>query len=141
LGAGKYIVRFEDPSFVGYGFDFELWSTFKPIDRLVMENNYIYSQLAKSTYGGEMLYAGYLLRNKTTYQFSKNFFARLILEYNSFSNQFNIDPLLSYKLNPFTIFYMGSTHQVSELEDGPGRNRLVESQRQIFLKFQYLWRM
>ena len=141
LGAGKYIVRFEEPSFVGYGFDFELWSTFKPIDRLVMENSYYYSQLAKSDYGGEMLYAGYLLRNKTTYQFSKNFFARLILEYNSFSNQFNIDPLLSFKLNPFSIFYVGSTHRISEMKDGPGRNRLVESERQIFLKFQYLWRM
>ena len=140
LGAGKYIARFEDPSFVGYGFDFELWSTFKPIDKLILENTYVYAELSKSSFGGEKLYAGYLLRNKTTYQFSKNLFARLILEYNSFSNQFNIDPLISYKLNPFSISYIGSTHQVSELEDGPGHNRLVETERQIFVKFQYLWR-
>ncbi|MBL7129590.1 MAG: carbohydrate binding family 9 domain-containing protein [Ignavibacteria bacterium] len=141
FAGGKYIGRFEEPSFVGYGFDFELWSTFKPIDRLVMENNYYYSQLAKSSYSGEKLYAGYLFRNKTTYQFSKNLFARLILEYNSFTNQFSIDPLISYKLNPFSIFYLGSTHQVSDLEDGHGHNRLVELERQIFLKFQYLWRL
>ena len=141
FAGGKYIVRFEEPSYVGYGFDFELWSTFKPIDRIVMENSYYYSQLVKSDYGGEKLYAGYILRNKTTYQFSKNFFARLILQYNSFSRQFDIDPLISFKLNPFSIFYIGSTHQVSDIEDGPRRSKLVESSRQIFLKFQYLWRM
>lgn len=138
---GKYIVRFEEPSYVGYGFDFELWLTFKPIDRIVMENSYYYSQLGKFDYGGEKLYAGYILRNKTTYQFSKNFFARLILQYNSFSKQIDIDPLISFKLNPFSIFYIGSTHQVSDIEDGPRTSKLVESSRQIFLKFQYLWRM
>ena len=141
FAGGKYIVRFEEPSYVGYGFDFELWSTFKPIDRLVMENSYYYSQLAKSDYGGEKLYAGYIFRNKTTYQFSKNLFAKLILQYNSYSKHFDIDPLISIKLNPFSIFYIGSTHQVSELKDGPRTSKLVESSRQIFLKFQYLWRM
>ena len=136
---GKYIVRQDNP-YVGYGFRFETWNTIKSFDRLTLENSYIYYELSKS-YKGEKLYTGYILRNKSTFQFNKNMFLRFIFQYDAFNKAFEIDPLFSYKLNPFTIFYIGSTHNFSELNNLSGITKYVQTERQIFLKLQYLWRM
>lgn len=138
--AGKSIVRFAYPSYLGNLFTGELWLTINPLDRFRYDIDYSYSQLSKD--GGEKLYAGYILRNKFTYQFSKNLFLRVIGEYDSFDKKFSIDPLLSYKWNPFTIFYIGSTHRIYDYGDrGNGDPRFKESSRQFFAKFQYLFRM
>jgi hypothetical protein len=136
---GKYIVRFKNPSYVGYGFNAEAWLTLKPVNRLSIENNYTYSELSKEA-GGEKLYTGYILRNKTSFQFTRGLFLRLVTQYDSFSRRFDVDPLFSYKWNPFTIFYIGSTHDVHEYNTGD-RKRLVETSRQFFAKFQYLFRL
>lgn len=138
---GKYIVRFKTPSFVGFGYMTELWCTMNPTPRLSIENDYTYSELS-SRRGGEKLYAGYVFRNKTSYQFSKNLFLRLIVQYDSFSKRLDIDPLFSYKWNPFTIFYIGSTHILYDYRSGDlGGSKLVEASRQFFAKFQYLFRI
>jgi len=52
---------------------------------------------------------------------------------------FNVEPLLSYKLNAFTIFYIGSMHEYRDLD--PNRNDLTQTSRQFFMKFQYLVRI
>lgn len=137
---GKYIVRFENPSYVGYGFTSEAWLTLKPLNRLTIENNYTYAELSKEA-GGEKLYTGYIYRNKTSFQFTRNLFLRLVFQYDSFSKRFDIDPLFSYKWNPFTIFYLGSTHDVAEFSQQGNKKRFVETSRQFFAKFQYLFRL
>ncbi|MEO8513222.1 MAG: carbohydrate binding family 9 domain-containing protein [Ignavibacteria bacterium] len=137
---GKYIVRFEDPSYVGWGWTAEAWLTLKPIDNLVLENDYTYYQLAKEK-GGEKLYTGYVFRNKTSFQFTRKFFLRVVAQYDSFNKEFDIDPLLSYKWNPFTIFYIGSTHRLSDIGSSPNHGRFLETQRQFFAKFQYLFKL
>jgi hypothetical protein len=139
---GKFIVRFANPSYVGFGYNLELWSTFRPASMVQLETNYYYSELSEK-YGGAKLYAGYIIRNKSTVQFTKNFFLRLILQYDSFDKAFNIDPLLSYKWNPFTIFYIGSTHDIYDYGNAGEKlnSRFVETSRQFFAKFQYLFKM
>lgn len=137
---GKYIVRFQNPSYVGHGFFTEAWLTLKPVNRLSIENNYVYTELSREA-GGEKLYTGYILRNKTSFQFTRKLFLRLVTQYNSFSRQFDIDPLFSYKWNPFTIFYIGSTHDVAEYSTPNNTKRLAETSRQFFAKFQYLFRL
>ncbi len=137
---GKYIVRFEEPSYVGWGWNAEAWLTIKPLSNLVMENNYSYFELSKEK-GGEKLYTGYIFRNKTSLQFTKKFFLRLVVQYDSFSKSFDIDPLLSYKWNPFTIFYIGSTHNLADVGSSPNHGRFRETRRQFFAKFQYLIKM
>lgn len=135
---GKYIVRTGDPdSYVGWGLNAGAWLTLKPFSNLILENDYSYFELAEKK-GGSKLYAGYVFRNKTSYQFTRKFFLRLIVQYDSFSKSFNIDPLLSYKWNPFTIFYIGSSHNMSDIGEVPGHGRFVENSRQFFAKFQYL---
>jgi hypothetical protein len=42
---------------------------------------------------------------------------------------------VSYKLNAFTIFYVGSTHSYQIFD---GHDNMTEVGRQFFLKFQYL---
>ncbi|MCI0450323.1 MAG: carbohydrate binding family 9 domain-containing protein [Chlorobi bacterium] len=137
---GKYIVRFVNPSYIGFGFNTEAWLTLKPIDRLSIENTYNYSELSKEA-GGEKLYSGYILRNKTSFQFTRHFFLRLVTQYDSFTRTLNIDPLFSYKWNPFTIFYIGSTHNINDYGSGKDHSRFIETTRQIFTKFQYLFRL
>lgn len=139
---GRYVVRFGSPPYAGYGQNWNVYGTFKPIDRIVSDVSYSYSDLAES-YGGKMLYAGWVLSNSTKYQFNRNLFVRLLFQYNSFTKSFILDPLISYKWNPFTILYLGSTHSFEQIEDSNDitKNILKESSRTIFLKFQYLWQM
>jgi hypothetical protein len=105
ITSGKSIVRTDNP-YIGYVNDYELSGTIKPIDRLTMDNSYVYYELLKS-FGGEKIYAGYIFRNKTNVQVTKNLSARLIFQFDTFSGNFNFSPLISYKINPFTIFYIG----------------------------------
>jgi hypothetical protein len=137
---GKYIVRDESNPFIGWGYNLEIFQTLKLFDRFIFENDWNYFEVAKN-YADEKLFAGYILRNKSTFQFDKNFSLRLVTQYDSFSENFNFNPLFSYKLNPFTIFYVGSTYNYDNIDNSYGIPRNILSGRQYFLKFQYLWRM
>jgi hypothetical protein len=61
----------------------------------------------------------------------------VIGQYDEFGKQFDFYPLLSYKLNPYTIFYAGSTYSLSDFGDPVG---VRETTHQYFIKFQYLIR-
>lgn len=135
---GKFIVRFEDPSYVGYGHNLDVWFTLRPFDRFRNDLEYSYSELSK-TAGGEKLYAGYVLSDKMSYQFTKNFFLRVLVQYDLFNRNLTVDPLFSYKWNPYTTLFLGSSHDLREISDTEGFTKYSETNRQIFLKFQYLW--
>jgi hypothetical protein len=136
---GKNIIRSDEPS-VGYGRDIEFWSTFKPFNNIVMQNTYVYYELSKG-YQGEKIYAGYILRNSTSYNFNKDITLRLITEYNTFSGSLYLNPLGSYRPNPFTIFYFGFTDMFSDTDTPNGQPKYVLTDRQFFLKMQYLFRL
>ena len=135
---GNYIVKFEYPSYVGFGHNLSVYGTLKPFDQLRNDLDFSYSELARER-GGELLYAGYVLSDKISYQFNKNFFLRVLVQYDMFSRVFNVDPLLSYKWNPYTILFIGASQNISELTNAAGFSNYVETNRQFFLKFQYLW--
>ncbi|MGB9696217.1 MAG: DUF5916 domain-containing protein [Ignavibacteria bacterium] len=139
---GKYIIR-NTPSYIGFGYNLEIWNTLIAKNNLFVENSYNYFELAK-TYRGEKLYAGYLWRVKSTYYFNDKFSVRVIIQYDSFNKQIIIDPLVSYKINPFSVFYAGSSYEYLNvpINNGNGNNFQYQlSSRQIFLKIQYLWRI
>ena len=100
----------------------------------------MYYELLKA-FAGEKIFAGYIFRNKTNIQVTKNLSARLVFQYDTFSGNFNFSPLISYKINPFTIFYVGSTYDYNELMTQSNISKQVLTDRQYFLKLQYLWRM
>jgi hypothetical protein len=120
------------------------WVDLKPIDRLLTEIGWEY---VKSNHldSGEELFEGYTARVRLGYQFLRELSLRLVVQYDDFDRLWEVDPLLTYRLNPFSIFYIGSTYDYSDIADTDptehdnGRRRLAS--RQFFMKLQYLFQI
>ena len=94
----------------------------------------------ESIVSGDEFYNGHIFRNVTTVQFTRKLFVRGIGEYNTFSNSFNIYPLVSYKFNAFTMFCAGMTqdYQQYNLDES---NFYKTTGHQYFVKLQYLFNL
>jgi len=134
---GPHVARNEDPAVLGDGLNYTAWVDIKPFSRLKIEQVYRYSELKRQD-NGEEIFQGFIYRAKANYQFSREMFLRLVVQYDDFGERLDIDPLLSYKLNAFSIFYIGSTMNYYDLDKS---NELTLTSRQYFAKFQYLFRM
>ena len=136
ISYGSSIARGEDPPVLGRnGLNLELWGTIKPINRFIITPSFLFAQLQHPD-TKDILFSGYIFRNGFNYQFTRELFLRFIVQYNNFDNEVSVEPLLTYKLNPFSIFYIGSTMGYHEFGDDFAR-----TSRQFFLKFQYLFRI
>jgi hypothetical protein len=69
-------------------------------------------------------------------------------EYVDDAHAYSVDPLLSYKINPFTVFFLGSSHSFNEFTDDPATSAIEiqndgyrQTERLFFVKFQYLFRV
>ncbi len=150
-GYGQTIYRdFDDPQ-MGDQTDISLSMTIKPSQRLLIRPSWSYSTM-DSRRDGSKLYEGYILRTRFTYTFTREWNLRLVTQYDEFDDRFDVEPLITYKLNPFTVFYAGSGSSynyydrfVEEDEDG----KVITDQkvddwklanRQFFAKVQYLYR-
>jgi len=140
VASGRFIARRENPPVLGDGVNVSGWATLKPFQRFVIEPEYAYSQLRYPD-SGPFIFTGYILRSRFSYQFTRELFARLVLQYDNFDDAFAIDPLLTYKINPFTAFYAGSTHDFTRLDPASGSTDMKQTQRQYFAKLQYLFRI
>lgn len=133
-GFGNFIFRGDNPE-IGTGHEFGLRIGIKAFERLNAEFSFNRAGLrSKST--KDLFYDGYIVRSTLSYQFSPEMFIRVISDYNSFSDQIGVFPLFSYKVNPFTIFYFGSTSNFHEYDSPLGYK---PTSRQFFLKLQYLF--
>jgi hypothetical protein len=143
LSVGRSIARFLDTPEVGKSFDFSAFGTLRPTQRLVVQPRFVYSELMDRE-TGEAFFSGYIARTRVGYQFTRRFFMRTVVQYNDFSEQLEVDPLVTYKINAFTAFHVGSTHDFDRFDrpgqpDDPSRF-FRQSSRQFFFKFQYLFR-
>lgn len=136
IGGGRSIARNLAEPALGTSRDLSVWGSFKPIQRLIFEPSWNWTRLDRMN--GDNIHDGYVLRARTSYQFTHELFARVVTQYNDFAGRFDVEPLLMYRLNPFSVFYLGSTHGFAETEDP---TQVVAMDRQIFLKVQYLFRM
>jgi hypothetical protein len=134
---GRDIARFEDPPVKGTGIRGEVWLEFKPITRWVFEPSVQYSKL-DDLQTGEELFSGFIFRGRNTFQFTREFFLRLVVQYDDFNGALTIEPLLTYRLNPFSLFYIGSNQAYQDYGVPDG---MTHTSRQYFAKFQYLFRM
>lgn len=134
LTVGNDIARFLAVPEVGKEFDFNFWVRLKPVAGLLIEPDYTFSQLDSPTRAH--YYSGAIYRAKVTYQFSRSLDLRCVVQYDEFGRGFELDPLLTYKLNPFTSFFIGSSHNYYS---SPETAQLQPSERQIFAKVQYLF--
>lgn len=115
---------------------------FRPWSHFRIDTSVDYIRLSYES-SGEELDEGFILRSRWSYQFTRRFFFRLVAQYNDFNRRLDLDPLLTYRVNPFTAIYLGSTHDFVEYPRVSGflREGFFQTERQIFFKLQYLFRM
>lgn len=138
VGFGRYIYRTDNPS-LGQGYNISLDATVKPTTRLQLMMDYSFSTLS-SVDRSENYYSGSIFRLNSRYNFTRKLFARVIVQYNSFGEQLQVYPLLYYQVNPFTKFYIGMTDYMDRYDEVDNFQGLQRTNRQFFVKFQYLIR-
>ncbi|MCP4572803.1 MAG: carbohydrate binding family 9 domain-containing protein [bacterium] len=119
--------------------DFGLWFDVKPMDRLLLETSFNWSR-SEHEDTGELFFDSYVMRSKLGLQITRELSARIIVQYNGFYDTWEGDPLLQYQINPFSIFYVGSTRDYAKVSVDPAAEqdwRLTH--RQYFMKMQYLF--
>ena len=131
---GRFIYRADNPK-LGRGNNFWIETVLKPSDKFSVDVTCARSRLW-SMKDSHLFYDGYIARGIVAYQFSPEFFVRLIGQYDQFARQIQVDPLVSYKLNPFTVFYVGSNHGFTKFSPPYGVERTMQ---QFYIKLQYLW--
>ncbi|UCE23653.1 MAG: carbohydrate binding family 9 domain-containing protein [Candidatus Zixiibacteriota bacterium] len=115
----------------------------KPVNQFLIEPELNFSR-SEDLDTGEELFEGHIFRTRLNYQFTRELSLRLVVQYDDFYQTWDIDPLITYKISPFSVFYAGSTYDYCRF-DGLGsdgadtRTRLAS--RQFFLKLQYLFRI
>ena len=86
----------------------------------------------------DYFFDGYIARFDVRYQFTSFIDLRVISEYNEFTDQFFIQPLLSWRPNADTIFYFGGNQNyIDNFVDYNSPHYRV-NKSQFFFKFQYL---
>jgi hypothetical protein len=131
---------------------FGLWCNLMPLDRVQLENTLSHvKSIVRET--DEQLFSGYITRSRMSVQFSRELSLRFVVQYNDFYETWDFDPLITYRLNPFTLFYVGTTYDyqrdyglnrdgssyAGDGEDSYDMNRLQA--RQFFMKLQYLFQL
>ena len=136
---GVNTVTFLDVPEKGCSNSFSLWTRLKVSDRMQISGSYENHRMMTLD-KKEEYYSGYITGIRVNYQYNRALSFRLLGQYNDFSYTLQLQPLLSYQPSPFTIFYVGSTS--SQITDNMSIDSIQKSQisdRQVFLKFQYLF--
>jgi len=123
---------------MGKQWSYGAWADVKPIDCVLLSFSYggISSHHAET---GERLFSQAVFRTNLSVQAMQQLSARLILQYNDRDDTWDVDPLITYQVNPFSIFYVGSARDYLGGDDDPEGWTLTG--RQYFLKLQYLFRL
>jgi hypothetical protein len=123
-------------AYLGYSNTYGASVTFKPSKPLQLGVDF-----SKQTFWDRADGAGNwdynVIRQKTTYQFSKTLSFRAIIDYNFFYKEAFGSLLASWVLRPGTVFFIGVDNNYLRDELG----RLVPDNYNIFLKFSYWWRL
>lgn len=150
---GRTIWRtFSHTPVLGNKRDLEFYLNLKPTQRLYVESilefsrlDYPDSYVRDHPEQDKKIYSGYILITRVNYQFTRRLFLRVFAQYDNFGDVLDVEPLLTYRLNPFTIFYIGarSNYDYLRAEDYSGldNSQWKLSSRQIFAKFQYLFQI
>ncbi|MBK7626279.1 MAG: hypothetical protein IPJ16_03645 [Bacteroidales bacterium] len=133
--AGRFIYRTTSPE-LGKGYNITASLELEPTSRLKTSFSWTTARLNDIEQNIEF-YKGHILRNITTFQFTKKLFLREITQYNTFSETFSIYPLVSYKFNAFTMFCAGMTQDMLNYDQED--YTFKTSGYQYFVKLQYLF--
>lgn len=116
----------------------------QPTDKIDASVTYTYSNFTRRS-DGEQIYDYAITRGRFTYQFNKYLLFRGIVEHNAFYDEVLTDFLASFTYIPGTVIHFGygSLYQKIEWRNGAYHpfDRFRESQRGLFFKASYLWRL
>ena len=134
---GKDIAYREIIPQLGYATNIDFDIEFAVNNSLRVKPIISYQDIRKAESSG-YYFKGYIGRLDIRYQFNNNLDIRLISEYNDFSEQVFLQPLISWRPNPDTIFYLGGNQNyINNFIDYNSPHYRV-NKTQLFLKFQYL---
>ncbi len=128
------IRRTADP-FLGRQVALEGWATLRLGQRTVLTPSLEWVRMEHPD-TGEEVFRGYVARVRLNLQLTRELFLRTIVQYDDFDGVYDIEPLLSYKVNPFTVLYLGSTHRFVDYGEP---SDYEQAERQLFLKLQVLF--
>ncbi len=113
----------------------------RPLNRLLISTDFS-RVISDDLDSGDRLFSQSILWSRISLQVSRELSLRLVAQYNDRFKHWDLDPLLTYRINAFTVFYIGSTHDYREtgIEDY-GREGWSLTDRQYFMKLQYLFRV
>jgi hypothetical protein len=128
------IRRTENP-FLGEQLSLEAWATLRLGQRTVITPSLEWVRMEHPNTHAEV-FRGYVARTRLSLQLTRELFLRTIVQYDDFDGIYDIEPLLSYKVNPFTVLYLGSTHRFVDYGEP---HDYEQAARQFFLKAQVLF--
>jgi len=142
----KTIIRYLDTPEICRSKSYGVWLRLKPTANININPSLNYND-AQNLNNNNYYYKGQRIRIRFTYQFSKYLSLRLVGQYfyqkdfvnDEIEKAVDLQPLISYQPNPFTIFYIGSSHDFDEGPNGYKAFDLLRNSRQFFFKFQYLF--
>lgn len=134
---GRDIFRTTEIPRKAFADQYNLELTLRLNSRLSLSSSFSHYQLDEIN-RSEQIFHGYTTRMSFRYHHNQNLHLRIITQYNSFTENYQFDPLLKYQLNPFTIFYIGSTQEMRNFPQPYGFEPL---ERQYFMKLQYLFQV
>ena len=135
----------------------------KPMDNLIIEPTLDYIR-SEDHDTGELLFEQVIARARVRWQLSRRLSLRLVVQHNNsenppyreeaiagnfpryhmyFGGKWEVDPLLTYRVNSFSVFYLGSTHDFRDFQaaDSSQSVLLQQTSRQYFMKIQYLFQI
>ncbi len=137
-------IRFSSDPFQGKGSDASASVTYQPSEKLNANLNFRYSDLFRDS-NSEKIFDVKIWRGRLTYQLNRFLFFRGIAEHNSFRKRLLTDFLASFTYIPGTVMHLGygSLYEKNYFENDVliSRNRFIETQRGVFAKASYLWRL
>ena len=129
-------IYYDENPYLGYKYSYGFNLTIKPIRNLRFSYNFRNNTFYKSK-GGDLEYKINVITQRISYQLTRHLSLRLITDFNNYDKQLYNSILLSYQLNPGTVFYVGLDDNQEQDDSGIYR---VEG-RYFFVKFSYWWRI
>ena len=144
INFGDAVYYDEIDPFLGKSVNVSAGALFQPNGRFSEDVEYTHIAFDRPT-TDERVYTVNIVNTRTTFQFSKEFAIRAIVQYDSQQNRVLTDFLGSYELRPGTVVYAGygslyekRDYQNDEWVDGQGN--YLTTRRGLFLKASYLYR-
>ncbi len=144
INFGDAVYYDEIDPFLGKSVNVSAGALFQPNGRFSEDIEYTHIAFDRPT-TDERVYTVNIVNTRTTFQFSKEFAIRAIVQYDSQQRRVLTDFLGSYELRPGTVVYAGygSLYEKRDYQNDEwveGQGNYLTTRRGLFLKASYLYR-